>query len=108
PRVNLVLGGRTITGCACSISDTKQTQCVQPPPPCPSPTIRAFTPVCDGRWGEGTLWRSPSQLTQCACGCARRDLRWVRRDRDPVLSALSSTDRARVADPARAIARAWL
>ncbi len=31
------------------------------PPPCPSPAIRAFTPVCDGLWGEGTLRQCPSQ-----------------------------------------------
>src|SRR4029453_16743831 len=29
----------------------------RPPPPCPPPT-----------WGEGTVRRAPSQLTQCVCG----------------------------------------
>src|SRR5215467_12004592 len=48
------------------------------PSPCPSPTIRAFTPVCDGLWGEGTVRRAPSQLTHRACGthqsiCTARD-----------------------------------
>src|SRR5215510_11601084 len=45
------------------------------PSPCPSPTIRAFTPVCDGLWGEGTVWahlrNSPdvaTGLSTCALG----------------------------------------
>src|SRR5262249_35725380 len=35
------------------------------PSPCPSPGIRAFTPVCDGLWGEGTLGRCLSQRQAC-------------------------------------------
>jgi hypothetical protein len=31
------------------------------PSPCPSPTKRAFTPVYDGLWGEGTLWHCSAQ-----------------------------------------------
>ena len=31
-------------------------------PPLPSPDERAFTPVFDGLWGEGTLWRGRSHI----------------------------------------------
>src|SRR5262249_54300600 len=33
------------------------------PLPCPSPNIRAFTPVFAGYWGEGTVWHPSSQLS---------------------------------------------
>src|SRR5258705_7940565 len=55
---------RAVRSAKVGISDMKQTLCRPHPPPCPSPTIRAFTPVCDGLRGDGTVRHAPSQPTQ--------------------------------------------
>src|SRR5262245_49980750 len=94
-------GGTTRTAFISSLTSNKcQPSCPSPlmrlascsvlrghPPPCPSPT-----------GGEGTVWRVPSQLMQCACGwllkeCANGVVRGERQ----------AQGRSRVPDRSRAL-----